>query len=157
MNEYTIGYTAVGSLFGLALRCLCYMWGGRSGKWKRRFVGSAVIATTVVVASIIMGKFFWTLPLIYIPLALGFSLGYGGDTTEVKVLKRSIVACCVISAGLVCALTFMGNAWWVFLIHCGIGVWSVYLGVKNPVYAAAEEVFVCAVLNLGLIMYPFIS
>lgn len=77
IDEYMIGYTAVGSLVGLALGCLFYMLGGRDGKWLRRFIGSAVIATTLVICSVMMGKFNWWLPLTYLPLAIGFSLGYG--------------------------------------------------------------------------------
>lgn len=157
MNEYTIGYTAVGSLIGLALGCLFYMLGGRDGKWKRRFIGSAVISTTVVVCAIIMDKFNWWLPLTYPCLAIGFSLGYGADILWQKIVKRTIFALAVMTAGLVCAFSMGGNAWLVLPFQVGVGLWSVYLGVKNPVQAAAEEVFVCASLNLGLMAFPFIS
>ena len=79
MNEVVIGCTAVCSLLGLALGCLFYMLGGRDGKWIRRFIGSAALATTLVMCSLIMGNFNWWLPLVYLPLAIGFSLGYGAD------------------------------------------------------------------------------
>lgn len=156
-NEYFIGYTAVASLIGLAAGCLFYMLGGRDGKWLRRFIGSLIIAITVWGASIVMGTFNWWLLLIYPALSVGFSFGYGADLVWTKIIKRTIFALAVLSAGLVCACSMGGNAWLVFPCHLGIGLWSVYLGVTNPVQAAAEEVFVCASLNLMLMAYPFIS
>lgn len=157
MNEYLIGFTAVGSLIGLALGCMFYMMGGRSGKWLRRFIGSLVISTTLWVCALIMGKFNWWILGTYPILALGFSLGYGADIPLMKIIKRAIVASCVVLAGLLCAITYGGSAWMVLILHFGVALWTVFLGVKNPIQAASEEVFVCALLNLGLMMYPFIN
>ena len=157
MDEYLIGYTAVGSLFGLALGCLFYMLGGRNGKWMRRAIGSLFISVTVSVAALIMHTFNWWLILTYPALFVGFSFGYGADILWEKIAKRTLFAVAVVSAGLVCAISMGGNAWFVFIPHLGIGLWSIYLGVKNPIQAAAEETFVCAVLNLGMVMYPFVK
>lgn len=156
MSEYTIGYTAVGALFGMSLACLLYMLGGRNGKWKRRFIGSLILSTTVCLCAHIMHRFSWWLTLTYPALAIGFSFGYGGDTTLKKIYKRLIYALAVMSSGVVCAVVMQGNAWMVLVPHIGIGLWSIWLGVKNPLFAASEEVFVCASLSLGLVMYPFI-
>lgn len=157
MNEYVIGYTAVGALVGMALACLFYMLGGRSGKWKRRFVGSLILATTLCICAYIMHKFSWWLALTYPTLAIGFSFGYGAnDTTMHKIERRLIYALAVTLSGVVCSIVMQGNAWMVLVPHVGIGLWSIWLGVKNPIQAASEEVFVCALLNLGLMMYPFI-
>lgn len=157
MSEYTILWTAFGSLIGLSLACLLYALGGRSGKWKRRFIGSLILASTVSICSFVMGKFSWWLLLTYPCLIFGFSMGYGADTTLWKIIRRSIYALCVISAGLVFCFVFGGNAWWVLPIHIGVGLFSVYLGVRNPIWASSEEIFVCALLNFGLCVYPFIS
>jgi hypothetical protein len=154
-NEYFIGYMAFFSLLGLASGCLLYMLGGRQGKWIRRFLGSLIISMDVYTTSVVLGTFNWWLLLIYPVLAIGFSLGYGADILWKKIVKRTIFALAVLSAGLICCFSMGGNAWVVFPCHVGIGLWSVYLGVRNPLQAAAEETFVCALLNLGLIMYPF--
>jgi hypothetical protein len=45
----------------------------------------------------------------------------------------------------------------VFVPHVGVGMWSIWLGVKNPIEASAEEVFICALLNIGLMMYGFVG
>ena len=73
-----------------------------------------------------------------------------------KVIRRSIYAVGVCGAGLIYCLTFNGNAWLIFPLHIGVGIWSVWLGVKNPLHAKAEEFFISMLLNIGLIMYPFI-
>jgi hypothetical protein len=157
MNEYMVGYTAVGSLIGLSLGSLFYMLGGRDGKWWRRFIGSLVIFLTLSICAVVMGKFNMAMILIYPLLIAGFSFGYGADITWKKVIKRSIFACAVVSSGLLCCIIMGGNTWLVLPFHAFVGAGSIYLGVVNPIEAAAEEVFVCATLNLGLMMYPFIT
>lgn len=156
MNESVIGWTAAGSLGGLALACGLYMQGGRKHKWIRRFLGSLVLASTVILSSIVMGIFDWWMMAVYPCLAFGFSLGYGGDDFAEKFWRRLSFALGVTSAGLTMALILGGNAWWVLAPHLGIAVWTVFLGIKNPLHAAAEEAFVCGVLNIMLCAYPFI-
>lgn len=156
MSEYKILYVAFGSLIGLSLSCLLYSLGGREGKWKRRFIASLILAITVSVASLVMGKFNFWLLLIYPALIAGFSMGYGADTFWGKIIRRTLYALSVIASGLVFCFTFGGNTWWVLPVHAGVGLFSIYLGVKNPMAAASEEIFVCALLNIGLCMYPFI-
>lgn len=157
MNEYTIVFTSFGALIGLAIGCLFYALGGRNAKWQRRIVGSAVIAVTVNVSALIMKSWsVWligTLPI----LILAFTLGYGADDIWKKIFRRTLYSAAVVSAGLLCAFALGGNAWWLLIPHAITGAMAVFLGVRNPLYAAAEEVFVCASLNLFLISYPFIT
>lgn len=155
MTEYQIGYIAVGGIIGLALGCLFYMIGGRSGKWVRRFIGSLIIALTVNLEAYLLGGWHWALTLVYPALILGFCQGYGADSTKAKIMRRAIYALTVMSAGVVCACVFGGAAWLIFVLHLCIGIWSIWLGVLNPVQAAAEETFICLLLNAALIMYPF--
>lgn len=156
MNEYIIGYQAIGGLAGVVATCLLYMLGGRSGKWLRRYVASFILAVTVNVLCAIRG--FWSpwLLTIYPCLITGFSLGYGGEDTASKVFRRLIYALGVLMAGLIMVFVLGPKAWWVFIPHAGVGAFSIYLGVKNPIAAAAEEVFVCLVLTSFLTAYPFI-
>ncbi len=156
MSEYLILYLVFGSLIGVAVAALLYMLGGRAGKWKRRYVGSFVLAGTVNVVSVVMQIWNPWLLLVFPALIGGFSMGYGGDNLGMKILRRTLYAAGVCAAGLVFCLTMGGNAWWVLIPHVGVGAWSIYLGVKNPIYAAAEEGFICVLLNIGLCMYPFI-
>jgi len=156
MSEYVIGWTAVGSLAGLTGACALYMLGGRHGKWQRRYLGSFVLSATVNAASCVMGLWTAWLLLVFPCLVAGFSLGYGGDTLLQRVFRRLVYVLGVCSAGLVFYLVLGHRVWWIFWPHLGMGLWSVYLGTKNPVHAAAEETFICAMLNIGLCMYPFV-
>jgi len=148
-------YKATGGLLGVVLACFFYSWGGRSGKWKRRFIASFILACTVNILCALMGTWTPKQLIIYPLLVGGFSLGYGADSFGQKIMRRSIYAAAIIFSGLVLALTIDHGALWVLIPHAGIGAFSIFLGVKNPIYAAAEEVFICAILNVGLVMYPF--
>ena len=156
MNEYQIGYYAIGGLAGLVIGCFFYMLGGRANKWLRRFVGSAIIASTVIGLLLIFGLFQYIHLLIYPLLAIGFSLGYGGDNLVYKLIRRAVFMLGVLTPGLLLAWTLGGNAWFVFIFHAGLGLFSIYLGTTNKLQASAEEVFVCLVLNAGLIAYSFV-
>jgi len=157
MTEFNIGLLASLSIIALAIMCFLYMWGGRSGKWKRRFIAAFIGALTVNLLSLAMELWSPWLLTVFPALSIGFHLGYGSDVFLTKVFKRSICALAICSAGLVCCFIFGGHAWMILPLHIGVGIWSVWLGVKNPVHAAAEETFVCLLLNAGLMMYPFVT
>lgn len=157
MNEYLITYQAFGAMAGLSIATLLYSLGGRSGKWKRRFIASFVLAATVNILFLVREAWNPWYLAVWPCLIAGFSLGYGADTFGEKVVRRSVYASAILTAGVVCAVVLGGNAWWVMIPHAGIGALSIFLGVKNILPAAAEEVFICALLNIGLIMYPFLS
>jgi len=95
---------------------------------------------------------------IYPALITGFSMGYGdkGVGGYYKFARRLIYALGVLLSGLIMTIVLGGAAWAVFVPHVGIGLWSIWMGYKNPVEAAAEEGFICLILNAGLILYPFI-
>lgn len=156
MNEYDIGHLAVGGLFGVSLACLLYMYGGRKYKIIRRLGSAVVLTTTVCLLTLAMGKFNWWLLGILPLLFGGFSMGYGGDSIYIKLTRRFLYTVGVLSSGLLICIVLGGNAWFVLPAHVLMGILSIYLGIKNPIHAASEEVFICAMLNLGLVMYPFI-
>ena len=156
MTEYRIGFLAVASIIGLAIGSTFYMLGGRKGKWLRRFIGSAVISTTVIGLLLLFGLFQMIHLAIYPLLIVGFSMGYGADLGYEKIIRRTLYAIGVVSSGLLLAWTIGGNAWFVFPLHLGVGLWSIWLGYHNPIHAPAEECFICVLLNIGLMMYPFI-
>lgn len=159
MNEMTTVYQASLAMLALTVACFFYSWGGRSGKWKRRFIGSFVLAGALNGLSLWRGMWDPWLLTIYPALIAGFSMGYGdkGRGGYIKFLRRLIYAVGVLLSGVICAFVFSGNAWYVLIPHVGVGLWSIWLGYKNPVEAAFEEVWICAILNMGLIAYPFIT
>lgn len=156
MSEFTTGTLASLSIVGLSLMCFCYMWGGRSGKWKRRFLGAFVGCALINALLALRGLWSpWALTIMP-ALSIGYHLGYGSDIPFIKVVKRTICAIAICSAGLILCFIIGGNAWFILPLHVGVGLWSIWLGTKNPLEAAAEETFVCLLLNAGLIMYPFV-
>lgn len=157
MNEYTLIWEITGGALGLVIASMLYSLGGRSGKWKRRFIASAILTAVVNVISALHS--IWTpwMLCLYPILTIGFSLGYGGtDDLALKIFKRSYCASFIVLAGVLMAYLLGGNAWWVLIAHAGVAGFSVFLGTKNMLPAAVEEFMVCFVLNAFLITYPFV-
>lgn len=147
--------------FTTAMACLTsgtslYSWGGFSGKWKRRFVGSAILSGGFIGLCLWRGLWNPWLLTSFPAIVTAFCLPYGAESTFPKIIKRTSVVLAVLLSGLAFCLINGGNAWWVMIPHFGIGLWAVYLAVKNPLFARAEEGFVCLLMLVGLYMYPFI-
>lgn len=155
MSERYLGYLAVGSLLGVVAACALYMEGGRANKIIRRLGGAAVLAITVNTTSFVLGN--WSVYFLLILPALfgGFSMGYGADIGYLKFARRLIYMLAVCASGLIFCLVLGGNAWIVLPLHVGVACWTIWLGLKNPLPASVEEPFICALLNIGLVMYPF--
>lgn len=154
MNEWHTTYQVTGAGFGLVLTALLYTLGGRNGKWNRRFIASLILSSTVITLCVLRQSFSWWLLLIYPLLVVGYSLGYGADALGAKIIRRLVYALGVLMSGVLCAWVLGG--WWVLIPHAGVGLWSIYMGVKNPIDSPAEEFVICMLLGLGLIMYPFV-
>ena len=155
MSETWLGTIPLFGTILIALGCWFYMLGGRDGKWKRRFIGSLICATAIWLESLLLGVFQWVQLSVYPLLAICFSLGYGADVPIIKVLKRSIVVLCSLLTGIMFCLTIGHSAWLILPIQVVVAAVSIWLGVKNPIPAAAEEFFVCLFLTVCNLMYPF--
>jgi len=158
MTEYTTNYQVVSAGLGLVIASALYSWGGRGRTtklWRR--IGSAFILG-LIFNLLTLVREIWSAWFLLIPLLLfgGFSLGYGSDYFETKLLKRTVYALAIIFSGVVVCI-IMQAGWWILIPHAGIGLWSIYLGIKSIIETPAEEFFICMILNLGLLMYPFIG
>jgi len=142
---------------GLAIMALLYMLGGREGKWKRRFVGAFVQAVNSNVCFAIMQLWNWWLLLTWPIVSIGLHFGYGGSTTGAKLIRRTIYCAANLAVAGLFIWQYGPKMLWVFIPNVGVAAWSIYMGVKNPIYAAAEEVFVCALLYLMTNAYPFVA
>lgn len=155
MDEEIIIWQFAVAIIGLAVGSIAYSLGGYKGKWKRRFVGSFIISSTFIGVS--AWRELWSpwLLLSY-PMLIGtFCLPYGADTAFPKIIKRTTIVLASLAIGVGFCIIHGGNAWWVLIPHGGIAMWSVYLGVKNPIQARAEEGFICILLCMAIMMYPF--
>jgi len=155
MNETWLGTIAFIGLLITAVAAWFYMLGGRSGKWRRRFIGSLIGATAIWVLALLLGVFNFLLLLIY-PFYIGlYVLGYGSDIPIIKVVKRSIIVVASLATALLFCFLYGGNCWLVLPLSAFIGAGSVWLGVKNPIQAPVEEFFVCLLLTEINLLYPF--
>lgn len=159
MNETGIGTIAVCYLAILILYGWFWMYGGRDkhGKYWRRYIGSGIFSIGSTIINIIMGMWNPIFLGIFPATMIGSSLGYGADTVPEKILRRSVFCLGNLATGLMYSLVLGGLAWIVFIIQTIIASTSIILGVRNPLAAPAEEVFVCILLYLGVCMYPFLA
>lgn len=155
------GLVALGGTLGL-ISNIFYMWGGTEGFTKiwRRFVGASVLATGTNLLAILTGSWAWQYLTFYPLLMIGFSLGYGGDTTIEKIIRRSVYALGVLSC---CIMGMWAVAFSTASIVVGIlalitGLTSVALGVLNPFKSARlEEFMVSQVLTLYVIFWSYVK
>lgn len=137
-----------------------YGWGGIKGKWKRRYISSFLVVVSISAGSLILSRFNYWLLLVF-PLAIGtHSLGYGVNEGENqtlrKVLKRSLVVLASLTVSAVLVLTFGKPAVFLLPVDMIVGITSIYLGVRNPTQASAEEFQICLMLWLPKIFYLYI-
>lgn len=159
MSEMTITHLSGLSGLGLVLASWLWSYAGRDGTKKawRRFGSTAVIAATLSLILILRGLWSWWFLALYPIMILGPVMGYGGDSMGEKIIRRLLFAAVCIAPGLLMCFVLGGAAWGVLPIHVGVGLFTVYLGTRNPVEAAAEEFFISMLLYLGLIMYPWVK
>jgi hypothetical protein len=162
MTETMLGTLAVIGLGICVIDALFWMYGGRDGKWKRRFVGSGIQTLGLNVIALITGTWAWQFLVSIGPEMGSRTMGYGGSTTGEKILRRSIFALGSLGVGVILAWGAGFGAKAVVLLVCQIiaSIVSIILGVKNPLPAAVEEVFVCFSLkyiNYGYIFINFIG
>lgn len=156
MTETTLGTLAVTALGICIVDCFFWMWGGRSGKYKRRFIGSTIQTLGINILALVMSTWVWQYAASLITEFISRSLGYGGESTGEKVLRRSVFALGSLATGVLLAwgCEFSGKAIALLVGQVIASAVSILLGVKNPLPAAVEEVFVC--LSLKYINYGYL-
>lgn len=155
MNEYSIGYLAIGNIVAVAVTCLCYMLGGRANKWIRRYIGSAVLAAAVNVTALLLNT--WSAWLLIVwPMTIGmFTRGYSNNSGT-GWIKRICIGIISVLIGCFLCWVFDGG-WWLLIIHGALCAGTVLFSFKNPLPAAAEEPLVCLLNSTMIVFYPFIS
>lgn len=156
MTETNLGMLASIGLGVCVLDTFLWMLGGRSNKFIRRYIGSFLQTLAINILSIFTATWAWQFVLALGPEIGSRSMGYGGDTTGEKILRRSVFAIGSLLAGAFLAWGVGFNAKTITLLICQAvaSIVSIILGVKNPLPAAVEEVFVC--LSLKYINYGYL-
>lgn len=156
MNEFIIGTIPLAGWVIQGVGNWLYMVGGRSNKWIRRFIGAFLCTSAICVEALFLNVFsFWM--LIDYPLTvISFHLGYGSSQLKTKIAKRFLVVAMSLLSGILFCFIIGGSSWLILPLHFMIASGSVYLGVVNPIQAASEEFFVCALLRICNLMYVFV-
>lgn len=159
MTEFNLGTLAVIALGICVLDTFLWMWGGRSGTWKRRFIGSGIQAAGINILALIVGSWVWQFAASILAEIGSRVMGYGGDTTGEKILRRSVFALGSLAAGAVLAwgAGFGGRAVTLLICQAIASITSIILGVKNPLPASIEEIFVCMSLKYFNYAYIFVG
>ncbi len=138
MNEWALVWLVPFRLALLGGFVTCYIIGGRAKKWVRRFLGGGLFGAGLVLISMMTGSFKW--PLLG---TAGFyigalCLGYGGDTTGEKFLRRLLYGAALGGAGLFVGLVtgHLFLAWLQFFLALGA---SPLFGLTNKEPAVNEE------------------
>jgi len=138
MTETTLQFIVASKILWLAVFVLLYGLGGISGKWKRRFLGSAWMMAGIALYSIIDHSWsFWY--MFYFPMLVGaLSLGYGADRLSDKLRKRTVYGLAIGFSPL--AIVIVNHTYILWVLHIWICVLSsVILGVFNPTKSARHE------------------
>ena len=154
MTEWRQLWLVFAGLLLLAMFGLCYMIGGRRGKWVRRFLGGLLFPTGCLWMAQQGGTFHWLMlgSLIAYPAVL--CLGYGGETVGQKLRRRTVYGLGLGAAGLWLLIPaghpLIGLAQVVLAILVSLG-----FGIRNPITASAEEGQI-ALLSTCLIPFALI-
>ena len=152
MSEISLMWIGVGKIVLCLLAAITYSLGGRDDipKAIRRFVGPFILVGGIMLYSL-LGRFSLYYLLSYPLYCLSYSLGYGAQEWEDKVIKRSKCALAITLAGL--PIAFITGTWVLFTCQVMIAlVASIGLGVWNPLKASQEELVIGF---LTIILVPF--
>lgn len=155
MSEDSILWVFAAAAFCVVVAMVLYMLGGRRDKWRRRFGGSAVLASTNVATSLWFGIFNPWFLLPFPIFAASWSQPYGSESFWTKLGLRILMELSSVAAGLPYAIMLGGKAWWIFAYSLIVSLAGVILALKNPVHAPVEEGALCLGRGIGFILYPF--
>lgn len=158
------GLVALGGFMAFCANVL-YMWGGTEGfgdyaKLWRRLGAAFLLASAVNFIAIAIQSWAWQYLIFYPALFAGFSNGYGGDSTIIKVIRRSLYALGVSAACIagLYATGFTGMGYLLLGLSVLTGLTSIVLGVVNPFKSArVEEFLICQVLTLYIPFWPYVG
>ena len=145
INEWHLDVASALKMLLISTFATCYIIGGRSHKWIRRFLGGALFSTGCLLAFAWDGVFHWwlCLPLFsYIP---ALTLGYSDKKS--RVLYGVVLGGLGLIVGIMNHVPSMAGMQAVMAVSA-----SVILGLKNPTHAVYEE---CMIAVLSVVMVPF--
>ena len=147
MNEITLQWVQLLKLVSVAIFATLYGFGGINGKWKRRFLGSGFLTSTIIGFGLWMQTFsYWHLLCFFLYVG-ALSIGYGAEDTKNKIIKRTYCGLAYACASLPIFIT--SGKWELFALHTIICLlFSVWGGVRNIFGSArAEETSIAVAIS----------
>lgn len=129
----------------LAVFSWLYSLGGRSGKWKRRWLAPIWMVLSVSLLSLYFHSFKWYIPVILLFLIPTLTLGYGHDQFFGKLARRAVYGLCIGLVGFVLGIC-LGVPEMGILQAILATLTSIYIGTQNPIEASLEEGFIALLL-----------
>lgn len=154
MSEWSYVFFVGVKLLILSFFCICYVIGGRTQKWIRRYLGGIGFGLSIIGLSLWMGEFKWWLLALPVAYPAALTLGYGVNDPDgilYKFLFRGIYGLVFGLIGLYSGFV-LGNLY-LGIVQLGLPILvSIFLGVFNPTRAVDEE----AMISLALVIHvPF--
>ena len=152
MTEWQMVLTVPARMLVLTAFSTCYVIGGRSQKWIRRFVGGSIIGCSCVAISMWTGSYNPWIWLTVPAYVAALTMGYGGDDLQTKAYRRFLYGLAVGSVSLIIAAP---TGLWVlsfFQIFIAV-VSSVFLGLLNPAKDAVKEEGLIATLSVAIAIF----
>jgi hypothetical protein len=150
--EFVIQMVAGIKLLFIATCSMLYALGGMYGTWIRRYMMPIVAAAGVWLTSYIFEDFNFLYLLWPILLCFALHIGYGGDTTWEKVMKRAIYGLAIGATAI--PLAILTGGWLILAVHMPLMVVaSIIFGVFNPFEHARYEETVLGFLSVCLPMF----
>ena len=147
MNEHLLQLLALGRLLGITAFAAFYAYGGINHKPLRRYYGTLLLTGLYCLFSALEGTFSWFYLMCYPLLIAATSIGYGADSTGMKIWKRFYCGAAYSCAML--PIAFVTQNWTMFALHTFLCLtMSITLGVINPVNARKEETMIGTTIGL---------
>ena len=172
MNEYWIGTILVIQILLMLVGAYLYMIGGREHKWYRRFLSPVFSTASVIIGAIWFQIFNWWMLLLLPAFSLHYHLGYGTDAVPITLtryleiskfklvhglLRRGRYALIGITLPAIIMIASLGSqVAWILPIHFAFGALTVYIGIKHPIQAPAEELLRYILITLPVILYTLV-
>lgn len=147
MSEWNLVWLTIPRILILLVFVLLYVIGGRKWKPLRRIVGGTFLGASVTLMALAIGNYHWIFWLSVPLYPVALSLGYGGNDTQTKFVRRLIYG---VSLGSV-SFVFLNPVLAIFQVSMST-LASIYLGLRNPVQAVNEEAMI-ALLSVATV--PF--
>jgi hypothetical protein len=145
MSEWGLVWSFPLKLIPTVLFALCYMWGGRTQKWVRRYLGPVLFTLSCAILAQVFGSISLKISvlLLFIPvLTMPYSMAPGN-------YKRVLYVLALTGIALLCAVLFGPLGYLQAILSFSTGM---FFCINHPISAVNEEGIIAL---LSTVLIPF--